>query len=682
MSHMVQDPPRRTLAARLADADRHRFTGRANELAFFEKCLEDNAPVSVVHISGPGGIGKSSLLREVARRAEARGRRSVVVDGRELGPAPGLLEAAVREAAQHAKPVLLLDSYERMTALDPYLRRELLPELPDHALVVIAGRGMPDPAWFSGGWEAVTARLDLGGLGPTDAQRLLAAHGLSDERVPGIIDWAGGSPLALALAADAATADARWNVATAPDRPDLVRSLLHRLVETELRDIRPSALGVAVVARCTTPQLLRAVLREADADAEYRQLAELTVTEQLGDGLTLHELTRKVLLADLRLRNPELERDLRRRIIDYLYARALDGEPLLMIDMAHLVENPLVRWGFGWDGNISFRIDSVRAGDADVVERLVASRQNQQWWQLARRYFAESPERAAVARDRDDRICGYMVCMSPATAPQFADADPLIGRWLAHARHNQAQGESVLWQVAVDLTGQGKVQAMLGIAGVLRSGVINPRFTYLPIDPSYPGAVDFARALGATHLTDLDARIGSQEVQCHQVDYGPGGLLARLRAQVYRELGLPKPSLAAVPVAPPVATSGWSAPDVATPARGADQVPAALVQAVRDALKNFQVPGELAHSPLARGATVQQRADSVRRMLRQAAYDAFGDSETERLLRNTLLVGYIEPLRSHEAAASALCLSRAAYFRRLRTAVTRVAEYLAMAQPG
>jgi hypothetical protein len=681
MSQMVQDPPRRTLAARLADADRRRFTGRASELAFLEKCLDDDAPVCVVHIGGPGGIGKSSLLREVARRAEARGRTTVMVDGRELGPAPGLLEAAVRETALHARPVLLLDSYERMTALDPYLRRDLLPGLPDQALVVIAGRGTPDPAWFSGGWEAVTARLDLGGLAPTDAQRLLAAHGLTDERVAGIIDWADGSPLALALAADAANADARWNAASAPDRPDLIRSLLHRLVETELHDIRPSALGVAVVARCTTPQLLRAVLRDANADAEYRQLAELTVTEQLGDGLTLHELTRKVLLADLRLRNPELERDLRRRIIDYLYARALDGEPLLIIDMAHLVENPLVRWGFGWDGNVSFRIDSVRAGDADRVERLVANHQNQQWWQLARRYFTKSPERAAVARDREDRICGYMVSMSPATAPRFADSDPLIGRWLAHARQNQAQGDSVLWQVAVDLTGKGKVQAMLGIAGVLRSGVINPRFTYLPIDPSYPGALDFARALGAAHLTDLDARVGGQEIECHQVDYGPGGLLARLRAQVYHELGLPRPAPARAPGARQWPGAG-SAPEPPTPTPPADQVPVALVQAVRDALRNFRVPGELARSPLAKGVSVQERADSVRRMLRQAAIDAFGDSETERLLRNTLLAGYIEPLRSHEAAASALCLSRAAYFRRLRTAVSRVAEYLAMAQPG
>jgi hypothetical protein len=664
MSQMVQDPPRRTLAARLADRDRRRFTGRVSELAFLDKCLDEvDAPASVVHVIGPGGIGKSTLLREVARRAGERGRSCIAVDGRELGPAPGMLEAAMREATQHSRPVVLLDSYERMTALDPYLRGELLPALPDQALVVLAGRGTPDPAWFSGGWEAVSARLDLSGLAPADAQRLLAAHGLSDERVPGIIDWAAGSPLALALAADAATTDASWNAARSPDRPDLVRSLLHRLVETELRDIRPSALGVAVVARSTTPQLLRAVLPDADAAAEYRQLAELTVTEPVGEGIRLHELARKVLLADLRLRNPDLERDLRARIVDYLYARALSGEPLVMIDMAHLLENPLLRWGFGWHGNVSYRIDSVRSGDAEAVERLIADRQHMQWWQLTRRYFTESPDRAAVARDRGDRICGYLVYMSPESAPRFADSDPLIGPWLAHARQNRAHGESVLWQAAVDLTGQGQVQAMLGMAGVLRSGVSNPRFTYLPIDPSYPGAVDFARALGAAHLTNLDARIGSQAVQCFQMDYGPGGMFARLRAQVYRELGLPQPR--PEPPSPPPAA--------------ADPVSAASVDAVRDALRNFRVPRELARSPLARGATVQERAESVRQLLRQAADEAFGDSETERLLRSVLFAGYIEPLRSHEAAASALCLSRAAYFRRLRTAVSRVAEHLAQA---
>jgi hypothetical protein len=654
MEQLTVDIPRRTLAARLEDRDRVRFTGRGAELAFLDQCLDsDDPPASVVHICGPGGIGKSALLREAARHARDRGISVVAIDGRELGPAPGALETALRQACKYDRLLVLLDSYERMTALDSQLRHELLPALPDHAVVVIAGRGAPDPGWFTGGWEALTARMDLGVLAPREAQRLLAARGLTDDRVSAIVDWAAGSPLALALAADAAVADSLWNAAAAPDRPDILRSLLNRLVETELHGVRPSALGIAIVARTTTPELLRAVLPDEDADLSYRQLSELTITEELGTGITMHDLARKALLADLRLRNPELERDTRRRIADYLYSRAMAGDLTMMIDMAHLVENPLLRWGFGWDGNVSFRIDSVRPGDADRIESLTHSH-DREWWRLARRYFTEAPDRVAVARDLSDNICGYLVSMSLATAPAFADEDAIAGPWLAHARGNAPAGESVMWHAAVDFT-QGQVQAMLGVAGMLRCGAASPRFAYLPIDPALPGALDFAEALGASHLAGLDVQIGEASVQCHRLDYGQGGIFAFIRSHIYAELGLPVPEL--------------------------PQPPAATTAVVRDILRNFRVPRELARSPLAQGTTVQERAESVQRMVWQAAGEAFGDSESEKLLRSVLIAGYLEPLRSHEEAASKLLLSRAAYFRRLRTAVERLAEHMGAEVP-
>ncbi len=650
---MLDEPPRRTLADRLEDRDRSRFTGRVDEIAFLDRCLDsEDPPASVVHICGAGGVGKSTLLREVARHARDRGIHVVAVDGRELGPAPGALEAALRKEEEADRLLVLLDSYERMVALDSYIRQDLLPELPDRVLVLIAGRGAPDAGWFTGGWEALTARIDLTGLPPRDARRLLAARGLADDRVTAIVDWAAGSPLALALAADAAIADAHWNAASAPDRPEILRALLHRLVETELHDIRPSALGIAVVARNVTPDLLRAVLPGENPEEAYRQLSELTVTERLGSGLTMHELARKALLADLRQRNPVLERDLRRRVVDYLYSRGIAGDQMMMIEMAHLVENPLLRWGFSWDGNVSFRIDSVRPGDADRIESLTKEH-DRAWWQLTRRYFAEAPDRVAVARDLSDRVCGFLVSMSLATAPAFADDEPLAGPWLAHARHNAALGDSVMWHAAVDFTGAGKVQAMLGIAGVLRCGSPSPRFAYLPIDPRLPGAVEFAHALGAAHLAELDTRLGDEVVQCHRLDYGPGGLFTFMRDQIYSELGLSAP--------------------VPTP------LPVADLETVREILKNFRVPRELARSPLAHGSSVLERAESVQHLVWKAADEAFGDSETEKLLRSVLIAGYLEPLRSHEEAASKLLLSRAAYFRRLRTAVERLAEHMATA---
>jgi hypothetical protein len=193
---------------------------------------------------------------------------------------------------------------------------------------------------------------------------------------------------------------------------------------------------------------------------------------------------------------------------------------------------------------------------------------------------------------------------------------------------------------------------MLGVAGILRSGVSNPRFAYMPINPARPGALTFASALGAQHLSALDFQIGQRRIECHRVDYGPGGLFAAMRAVVYAELGLAVPT-----------------------ARGVDE--ALDIEAVREALRNFRVPHELARSPLATGETPEQRAESVRELLRAAADRAFGETENERLLRRVLVRGYLEPAASHEQAALELALSRAAYFRRLRAAAERVAEYLA-----
>ncbi len=643
-----------TLAARMVDRDRDRFVGRSAELRFLERCLDENPPANVVLVHGPSGIGKSTLLRELARRAELRGRETFFVEGRELPPMPDALEAMLAGARVSEQPVVLLDTYERMTALGGYLRRGLLPTLPEHALIVIAGRGAPDANWFAGGWEGVATELELKALDTVDALDLLASRGLEDERAEMVVEWAEGSPLALALAADTAVADTDWMPDGGAPTPEIVRSLIRRLVEAELTGVRLSALGVAAIARVTTVDLLQAVLPDCDAQEEYERLQTLTVTEPLGDGLTLHDLVRRALRADLRHRDQERERELRRRIVDHLYERARMGDPLVSIDMAHLIENSAIKWGFGWEGSVDYRIDDVRAGDADQVRALLEARSFDEWWRLVRRFFSEAPERVAIARDRDDQLVGFMVCMSPATAPEFALEDPLVGPWIAHARTDARLGDSVLWHSSVDFTHdrRGRVQAMLGMAGVLRSGIANPRFAYMPINPANPDALTFARALGAEHLAELDLEVGARRIECHRIDYGPGGLVAAQRAVVYAELGLAAP-------------------------RPIDGEPKLEFEAVREALRNFRVPHELARSPLARGAGADERAESVRELLREAAERAFGDNENEKLLRRVLIRGYIEPAPSHEQAAIDLSLSRAAYFRRLRAAAERVAEYLA-----
>jgi ATP/maltotriose-dependent transcriptional regulator MalT len=351
--HVYNLPPRAqgaTLAARLADRDRARFVGREVELDLLERCLTDEQPAALVFVHGPGGIGKSTLLREFARRAFAAGWDTFSVEGRELSPAPDALSELLFAAQSSSQPLILIDTYERMTGLDGYLRSTLLPSLPGSAVIVIASRSAPDPAWFTGIWEGVATEIELETLSQEEALGLLAAHGLDDERGLEIAEWARGYPLALALAADTAGAGAELVPAPGAEPTELLRLLVRRLAEPELRGVRLSALAVAAIARITTVDLLRAVLPDSDAEAAYERLWSLTFTEPLGDGLTLHELVRKGLRADFRRRDPDQERELRRRIVDYLYDRAREGAPLLTIDMAHLIDNATIKWGFGWEG--------------------------------------------------------------------------------------------------------------------------------------------------------------------------------------------------------------------------------------------------------------------------------------------------------------------------------------------
>ncbi len=87
-------------------------------------------------------------------------------------------------------------------------------------------------------------------------------------------------------------------------------------------------------------------------------------------------------------------------------------------------------------------------------------------------------------------------------------------------------------------------------------------------------------------------------------------------------------------------------------------------EAVRDALRSLHLPHAV--------------DPDLRARLLDAAEHAFGETPDEQLLRSVLVRGYFEPASNHERAARELHLSRAAYFRRLRSASERVAAWLAM----
>jgi hypothetical protein len=67
----------------------------------------------------------------------------------------------------------------------------------------------------------------------------------------------------------------------------------------------------------------------------------------------------------------------------------------------------------------------------------------------------------------------------------------------------------------------------------------------------------------------------------------------------------------------------------------------------------------------------------VRIQLREAIEQTFGSTADERLLRAVLVQGCLAPDTTHEQAADDLHVSRATYFRKLRTATERLSKHVA-----
>ena len=122
----------------LSAASRPVFVGRARSCGSSTALFTEDPPASVLLVHGPGGTAERAAAGDPAPRAEA-GWTPLTVDARDLAPVPDAVERALAGAWETERPLVLLDAYQRMSALGAYLRTTLLPSLPERAIVVVAG---------------------------------------------------------------------------------------------------------------------------------------------------------------------------------------------------------------------------------------------------------------------------------------------------------------------------------------------------------------------------------------------------------------------------------------------------------------------------------------------------------------------------------------------------------------
>lgn len=690
----------RAVGDRLALARQQQFVGRAAELALFRSALESaEVPFSVLYIFGPPGIGKTTLLRRFVSLCDQVGIPAYMLDGRAMEATPSafldalgqLLElgaeqhctAALRARAE--RQILLIDTYEALAPLDPWLREVFLPQLPIHVLVVLAGRRPPATSWQADpGWQSLLRVIALRNLTPGESRLYLARRGVPAAKHERVLAFTHGHPLALSLVADLFTQ--RTDLDFRPEAaPDLVGKLLERFLLEAPGPLHRLAIEACAIVRVTTESLLAEMLAIPDAHELFQWLRTLSFIEAAPRGLVLHDLAREAIAADLRWRNPDRYRELHDRARAYYVARLNKGDErsqqALLTDYIYLHrDNPLLQPLFTQLGGEitsleTLWIDLARPDDWPLLRAMVAQHEGESAAQLADYWWSRQPEGVRVVRNYAHRAVGmlFIVVLQESSTHELASDPATRAAWqYLETTAPLREGEQValfrFWLAQETYQAPSPIQGLLAVH-MVRYVLSTPRLavTFLPCaEPELWEFIcayaDFAR------VTDADFEIAGRRYGVYMHDWRIVPPAAWLELLAERELltepVLPEPSMETQVVA--LSREEFAA-------------------AVKAALRAFQQPLVLAENPLlrtrlvldrsGRRATSAQRVATLRAVLIQA-FETLRSAPRFRKAYAALFHGYIQPAPSQEDAAALLNIPARTFRRHLKCGVAYVTELL------
>ncbi|GAA2632113.1 ATP-binding protein [Actinomadura fulvescens] len=694
-----------TLADRLRTARRRSFVGRDAELAAFRSALADGPgrpPFAVMFVHGPGGVGKSTLLRAMADLAEEAGRGAVLLCSRTIEATPAAVREAVGPAFADgaASPgVLLLDAYEWMAPVDSWMRNHFLPGLPAGTLVVLAGRKAPSSAWTADqGWRELLRTVPLRNLRPEEGAALLAAEGVPAPLHRRVLDSTHGHPLALALLIDVLSQRDGADLSDLSgidlaDTPDVVRLLLDRFLDEVPTPRHRRALEVCSHALLTTEELLRTAMDPSagpadDAHELFEWLRRLSFVEESCDGLHPHDLAREVFDADLRWRDQGTHQRIHRRIRDRLLAQVRHAsgraqwKRITELAFVHR-DSPALRGLFDWADLGAQYPDRLRADDRAAILAMTERHEGAESARLADHWITRQPEAFTIVRDADGAAVGYGARLRLDLAtPQELAVDPgARAMWDFVSRHGGLAPDDEVAAVRFVMD-RDAYQATSRSTNVVLTAFTQQRLARPGLAWDLLGAYhdghEYERQFlhaGYRRAPAADFHAGGHRL-VYARDFRPGGLEAWLEALVgtapvgTARVGARQDGTALrdgpAPVASHAVTVALSREEFAT--------------AVRQAFRDLHRPEALARNPLRGCRVVREHGDprpatAIADLLRTAADALRADPRGEKAHRAVDRT-YLHPAPTQERAAELLGLPFSTYRRHLTAGLTRVADLL------
>ena len=669
----MEEKPR-TIGRALDEFEATLFVGRDDEVARFKAWLLAEGGPPVLNVVGRGGMGKSTLLSAFRRTGRDMGREVLSVDADGIDATPqGFMSALVSdgdpvEFCNTNRCLVLIDAFAKVPWLTRFLQDELLPKLNQDVKVVISGRiqlGWPR-------WQALIETMTLEALSSNDARDYLSRRGISQPQVvEQILSSTGGLPIALALAADVVAKVGAHDLGAVSEWRLVIRSLVEQLMNDVADPGLAQLLEACAIVRHFDEPTLNAMTDMEDVSSAFARLCGLSVVRAGEHGLMLHDDVRKVLLEDLRWRNPERYGELRERALAYLrgrMARASSAERhWLWAERMFLWEDAFVHSVlFGPSGTSDMTV--TLGGPADADDALA----------LERRWHDEIIPDTSRVEWSDDYP-------QEAVLAWLGRAMRMRGARLALAR--DIQGKLNGYSLALPLFQESLrlLRAEETLSALLRAKWSDDELAAAPVDAKDSDAYVIVRtcvgernaeAANGALFRDLLGLLAQEGVYVvyaafpeRRALYEMLGFVPVRTAEVYHWIA-DYPFQAYVLDLKRVGFEAWIEAIMAgrTPARrpSADELEAEFAEL----LPRWDEDKAIEMSLLGR---IVGDAEGVRGMIRAAIEGLRSDDDLALPLRAVELA-YLERAASHERLAERLAVSRSTFYRLLRRGVRAVAE--------
>lgn len=666
------------------------FVGRQKETSFFEQLLKEEEPaIHLLYIYGPGGQGKTTLLKQFADLCKESSVPFIQLDCRYIESHPDSFKQLFQAASPFTEKsdmitaidehkgtvVLMIDTYEKLKPLDDWLRMEFLPELPGNVITVISGRTNLSTNWKTDpGWQSITKVFSLKELTEEESTQLLTRRNIPGEQLKRIVNYTHGNPLALSIVADmfGQRKDSHFDPL---DSPDIMKTLLEQFVQEVPSPAHKAALELCSLVYVTTEKLIEEVLGPQLAHDLFNWLTTLTFIEKGPAGIYPHDLARDAIAAELHWRNPEWYRHLHIKTQQFFISRLLkqsgerQRELLFNLIFLHRM-NPAVKPFFEFQETGSSWQDKMKEGDREHLIAMVKKYEGK----TAVEYFSKWLDHEAadvwVFRDAEKTPAGFVLKINLEKINGKTN-DKVIDALMAYKKEWNIE-EGQMMTAFRSWMSRDHYQNVSGVQSAIFLGIVQWYFT--------PGlAVSMLRCVNPEfwqqiltyadlhHLQELDHELNDQSYGWYMHDWRQRPPLAWLELMGKREINEEETST--VQIIP----------------RETGLTEQKFIDAVQEALKQINNPKKIIGNPLLKSKFVQQATSDEPTDINLAltladklikAITSLENSPKDEALHRILHRTFINPVGSQEQTADFLYMSFSTYRRQVKKAVERIADIL------